>query len=98
MPVSFPARLRSYRNESNVADDQRNVSRFRGTKRSMFSPQVSTLRAKLKVREGMTISADDTSVVLAVRASQIPSQSRDALSGFDTSPSVRAPAALMRKK
>ena len=35
---------------------------------------------KLKVRDGMTISADQPSGILAVRASQIPSQSSETLS------------------
>jgi len=54
--------------------------------------------AKLSVREGITISADQPSAVFAVRASQIPSQSREALSGLSIKPSTRAPAALIWKK
>src|SRR5438034_11647269 len=75
MPLSLPARLRSYRKESSVGEDQRNVSRFLGTNRSMFSPHWSTRRAKLNVREGMTISADQPSAVLAVRCTKPVSRS-----------------------
>src|SRR6266566_1893794 len=82
-PVSRPGRLRSYRNESKVGDDQRSQSRSRGTNRSRFSPQSFRPGVKLRVRDGMTISADQPSGVLAVRASQIPSQSSEALSDLE---------------
>src|SRR2546430_11148881 len=97
-PDKRPARLRSYRNESNVGDDQRSHRRSRGINRSRFSPQSLRPGVKLKVRDGMPISADHPSGILAVRASQIPSQSREALSAVEISPSTRVPAALIRKK
>src|SRR5438132_7766184 len=97
-PLNRPARLKSYRNESNVGDDQRSHRRSRGTNRSRFSPHTFRPGVKLKVREGITISADQPSGVLAVRASQIPSQSSETLSAVEIKPSTRVPAALIWKK
>src|SRR5881394_4109456 len=97
-PVNRPARLRSDKNESSVGDDQRSQSRSRGINLSTFSPQSFKPGVKLKVRDGMTISADQPSGVRAVRTSQIPSQSSETLSALEIRPSTRAPPALIWKK
>ena len=97
-PLNRPARLRSYRNESNVGDDQRSQSRSRGINRSRLSPHSFRPRVKLSVRDGITVSADHPVDVLAVRASHIPSQSSETLSALEIKPSTRAPAALTWKK
>ena len=67
-------------------------------KRSKFNPQLLRPGVKLNVRDGMTISADQPFLVFAVRASQMPSQSSEALSDLEINPSTRAPAALIWKK
>src|ERR1700730_3221420 len=53
---------------------------------------------QLKVRDGITISADQPSGVLAVRASQMPSQASETLSALEIRPSTRVPAAFIWKK
>src|SRR5215470_10370382 len=95
VPIKEPVRLRSYRKESRVGEDHRRARRSRATYRSTFRPHVFSPLAKLSVREGMTISADQPSGRLAVRASQIPSQSSETDSGSEINPSVRVPAALI---
>ena len=97
-PASAPARLRSYKTESNVADVQRRIVRSRGMSRSKFAPHWVRPRVKLSVFAGITISADQPSAVRAVRASQMPSQSRLGSSEPAMRPSTLAPAALTRKK
>src|SRR3954464_977500 len=97
-PDKRPARLKSYRNESNVGDAQRSHSRSRGTNRSKFRPQPLRPGVKLRVRDGMTISADQPPDILAVRASQMPSQSSETVSTVEIKPSTRVPAALIWKK
>jgi hypothetical protein len=75
-PVTDPALLTSHSRESKVGEAQRKVILpARGRYRSRFRPHWLSPGVKLSVREGMTISADQPSVVRAVRASQMPSES-----------------------
>ena len=98
-PRSCPAAARLAIQTSRPGLAQRSFSWRRLIERSTLSPHTSCPGLKRRVLKGIAISAIHPSVVIRVRACQMPSHSLlSSWALFEICPSVRAPAGFTSKK